>query len=157
MLLHSLDLATLLVSGLMVGNEFCVAAFIYPVLQGIGAHTEAVAMPAFARRLGSIMPFWYALTLLLTAALVWLHWHSPARPWLIAAATAWAAVIACTILFLVPLNNRIAAAPQNLTSPNLRATQNTWETLHRIRVAALVVALLCLLQGVLLGTSNASA
>ena len=56
----------------------------------------------------------------------------------------WAAVIVLTLLFLVPINNRMAKLdPQSFVAESRRA-HHTWDAMHRARVAALTVAFVCL-------------
>ena len=103
-----------------------------------------------ARSLGTFMPFWYPLCLILLGAEAWLHRHTPALPLLLASAILWASIIVATLLFLVPRNNRVAAA-QTASSPypDWLRVHHQWDTLHRWRIAALIVALICLLHALL--------
>ena len=68
-MLHSLAVLCLV---LLTGNEICVAAFVEPVLRGLPEGIQVQAVPGIAGRLGRVMPFWYALSLLLTAIDLWI-------------------------------------------------------------------------------------
>src|SRR5579863_4762899 len=103
-----LDIATTVCIGLLIGTEFAVAVFINPILRKLGVREELRAIQLFAAKLGAAMPFWYvASLLLLIAEAVW-RFREKGYVWLIAAIAIWAAVIVLTILFLVPINNRLA-------------------------------------------------
>ncbi len=146
-MVNSIGLITLLIIGLMVGNEFAVAAFVHPAISKLDETCHSRAASVIAAVLGKVMPFWYALSLLLILLELWLH-----RPLglngngpLIAAATLWALTIIATILFMVPINNRIAAIQTSGIYSGWLNDRKRWDTLHRIRVAILVAAFALLL------------
>ena len=143
-----LDVVTILCIGLMIGAEFTVSAFINPILQQLGASAQAHATQLFARKLGGIMPFWYALSLLLLIAETIIAWHAPGMAFLVSASAIWVAVIVFTLMFLVPINNRIANAESGAFTPALRRQHTQWDILHRGRVLALSVAMICMLVGI---------
>jgi uncharacterized membrane protein len=142
-----LDLATILCAGLMVGVELSVSAFINPVVNRLEPRAEAEAARLFARRLGAAMPFWYALSLVLTLAEAVVRRTQPGFALIAAAAVIWAAVIVLTLLFLVPINNRIAQSSAAGSNEDLRRDRARWDARHRWRIAALAAAMLCLLAG----------
>ncbi len=78
-------------SGLMVGNELAVSAFVHPRLRVLDDRTHAAGAQALARIYGAVMPFWYATVLLLTvltAATMRPAWSG--RAWLaVASALLW--------------------------------------------------------------------
>ena len=143
-----LDVVTILCIGLMIGAEFTVSAFINPILQQLGETAQAHATRLFARKLGAIMPFWYALCLLLLISETIVVWHAPGMAFLVSASAIWAAVIVLTLMFLVPINNRIANADSGAFTDALRREHTKWDILHRGRVLALSVAMICLLVGI---------
>jgi hypothetical protein len=63
-----LDLITVLCLGLMIGNELCLSLFVNPALWKLDSSPQAKAVSLLARSLGKVMPFWYALCLLLLIA-----------------------------------------------------------------------------------------
>ncbi len=143
-----LDTVTILCIGLMIGTEFAVSAFVNPVLEVLGGSAQAHAARLFARRLGQAMPFWYVLSFLLLIAETITVRHSPAMPFLAAACAIWAAVIALTLIFLVPINNRIANMDFATFTDALRREHKLWDLRHRWRVLALCAAMICMLIGV---------
>ena len=54
----TLDTMALTVAGLLVGNEFAIAASVHPTLNRLPDHAHAAGASALARLLGRVMPFW---------------------------------------------------------------------------------------------------
>ena len=149
-----LDVLTLTVAGLLVGNEFAIAAFVHPALYRLLDQVHLAVAPPLARTLGRIMPFWYALTVLLVAADAWLRWHrsAPEVRLVVASAVLWTLSVVYTIVALLPINNRIAswavaaAAPAGWKRDRLR-----WDRRHQGRVLLLAVAFVLLAIGIVSG------
>lgn len=129
---------------LLIGIEFSVSAFVNPVLWKLDEFAQATAIRMFARMLGTVMPFWYVGCQVLLGC-VWVVERREMHADLLLIANAiWAAVIVLTLLFLVPINNRMAKLdPQSFVAESRRA-HHTWDAMHRARVAALTVAFVCL-------------
>lgn len=136
-----LGIVTTLCIGLMIGTEFSVSAFINPVLQKLDNGTRLAIIRLFAAKLGFAMPFWYALGFLLLLAEAFLFRHQPQLPLLGTAAVIWAAVIVLTLLFLVPINNRLAKLSPDAPASAALSEHSKWDSMHRIRVAALTTAM----------------
>lgn len=147
----TLDIATIASVGMMTGVEFAVSAFLNPVLLTMGDAAQVFATRAFARLLGRVMPFWYIGNMMLLAAEAWMRHGQSGSAFLYVACGVWAAVIALTLVFLVPINNRIAALPDVAFAQAMKAEHRMWEMRHRVRIAALVMAMGLLLVGVLPG------
>jgi uncharacterized membrane protein len=148
---HLLDVVTVLAAGLMTGVELTVAAFLHPTLSRLPDSVHACAARAFARLFGGVMPFWYASVLLLSVIEVWVHWPlvSASARLLATASTLWLLTILFTLIFPVPINNRVASWNLNALPADWREQRRRWDRLHAIRVVALLVALTCLVTGVL--------
>ena len=56
-----LNAVSIVIAGLMVGNELAIAAFVHPTLDRLPDDVHLPASIALARLLGMFMPFWYAL------------------------------------------------------------------------------------------------
>jgi uncharacterized membrane protein len=147
--MHIFDIITILCIGLMIGNEFTVAAFINPVVQQLEETTQAKILSLFAALLGKVMPIWYGVCLLLLLIEAFMHRHEPVLISLLVAAAIWIAVIVYTIAVLVPINNRIAVLEPSALPANWRREHKRWDTLHRWRIFFLVVAMVFLLKGIL--------
>jgi len=149
-MLETLNVMAILVAGLMVGCELSIAAFLHPTLDMLPDDVHQPAASAIARVMGKVMPFWYALTSLLTVAEGAIHWHDSDRlPILIVlSAGLWILVIAYTITTLVPINNRIASWEKSAPPADWRSYRSRWDLLHRWRVVLLTMALVFLIMGV---------
>jgi uncharacterized membrane protein len=144
-----LDVFTTVCIGLLIGTEFAVAVFINPILRKLGSREELRAIRLFAAKLGTAMPFWYGVSfLLLIAELVFRHREVGAML-LVAASAIWAAVIVLTILFLVPINNRLARVDLDAPAEPVLNEHGRWDAMHRWRVASLTAAMICFLLAVM--------
>ena len=94
---------------------------------------------------GPTMPFWYAGSLLLLIAEIVIRYKQAGETLLIVASVIWIAVIVLTLIFLVPINNRLARADLNAPPEPALAEHGKWDSLHRWRVASLTVAMVCFL------------
>ncbi|WP_348267164.1 DUF1772 domain-containing protein [Edaphobacter paludis] len=139
--MHLFNIVTVFVIFVLIGVEFCVSAFINPVMRKLDVEPQAKALSIFARMLGGVMPFWYGAGLLLLAVQAWLHRGTAAYPLLLTAAVLWLGVIVFTLVVLVPINNRIAAR----SAADWQQQHRRWDNLHRLRVLVLAVAGFCLL------------
>lgn len=143
-----LPIVTTLCIGLMIGTEFAVSAFINPVVATLDDRTRLAVTRLFAAKLGFAMPFWYILSFLLLLAETFVLRHQPQLPLVASADAIWAAVIVLTLLFLVPINNRLAKlSPDDPASQALR-DHKKWDFRHRFRVAALTLAMILFLIAV---------
>ncbi len=87
------------------------------------------------------MPIWFALCLLLFVMEAYAYRHAPALHPLLVVIAIWAATIAYSVLMLVPINNRIAFLQLASLPANWRQAHEKWDTLHRLRILFLIVAL----------------
>lgn len=142
-----LDIVTIVCVGVMIGTEFAVSAFVDPILAKLDSSARGHATRLFAQKLGSVMPFWYGLSLLLLIAEAVVRRNEAGFVPIVAAGVIWAGVILMSVLLLVPINNRIAKMQGNVMSEQLRQDHKKWDLLHRWRVFLLAVAMLCLCVG----------
>jgi uncharacterized membrane protein len=144
-MIHLLTILTIVSLGLLIGTEFAVSVFVNPVLWKLDHSAQAAAIRMFARKLGTAMPFWYVGSLVLLAC-GWFLGHHEAQRWLLSGATLiWVAVIVLTLLFLVPINNRMMQLDPGSFALESRREHHNWDAMHRARVAALTVAFVCFL------------
>jgi uncharacterized membrane protein len=142
--MHFLDTITIILAGLMVGNELAVAAFFNPAAWRLESTPQAQALSILAGSLGRVMPVWYGLCLGLLALELFLHRHQPVFVPLLTATLIWAGVIIFTISALVPINNRIASLNTTAPTPGWKQDHKKWDSLHRVRILLLALALLAL-------------
>jgi uncharacterized membrane protein len=143
-----LDVLTILCAGLMIGNELAVSLFVNPVVWQLEDSAQAKALSLFAGTLGKVMPFWYAWCLLLMIAETYLRRHQPGLTLLLIAVVIWIAIIVYTVTTLVPINNRIARLTDRLPE-GWRQEHRRWDMYHRWRILGLVIAMACLVWGIL--------
>lgn len=134
--------------GLMIGVEFAVWVFINPILRQLADEPRAQAIVLFARRLGTAMPFWYGANLLLLGAEWMLIRHAPGAPLLATAAGLWVLVIVLTLIFLVPINNRMAREESHASAEQAHAEHSRWDSMHRARVITLCAAMVLFLAAI---------
>ena len=152
-MIYILDTLTILSVGLLIGTEFAVSAFVNPILWRLDDRAQALAVKSFAKMLGTAMPFWYAGSFLLLIAEAVLRRTQAGFSLLIASFAVWAAVIVLTLLFLVPINNRIGALTDDVFSEAVKREHRRWDARHRMRVVALALAMVMFLVVVLGGVA----
>ena len=133
----------------MIGNELAVSLFVNPVMWQLDNRSQTQALNLFARILGKAMPAWYAACLLLILMEAYVRRHEQGLALLLAAAAIWIVVILLTVMLLVPINNRVAAMTPEVFAESGKMEHKKWDTMHRWRVVALTVAMVCLLEGIL--------
>lgn len=145
-----LSVVAVLVAGLMVGCELAIAVFIHPMLDRLPDEAHLPAASALARLLGTVMPFWYNLTLLLTITEVVIRWHeSGALPiWIAISGLLWMLVIVYSLIALVPVNNRIQSWEKSTPPADWKTYRRRWDMHHRWRVVLLTIAFAFLIVGV---------
>ena len=148
--METLNVMAILVAGLMVGCELSIAAFIHPTLDMLPDDVHQPAASAIARVMGTVMPFWYAHTFLLTLAEVVIRWHQSGRLpiWIVTSSLLWMLAILYTITTLVPINNRIASWEKSTPPPDWKLFRRRWDMLHRWRVVLLTIAFVLLIVGI---------
>jgi hypothetical protein len=144
-----LNVLTILCTGLMIGNELAVSLFVNPVVWQLEDRSQAKALSLFAGILGKVMPFWYAWCLALMIAETYLLRHRPGLTLLLIAVVIWIAIIVYTVTTLVPINNRIARLADGLPE-GWRQEHKRWDMYHRWRILSLVIAMVCLVWGILM-------
>ncbi|HEY8997437.1 MAG TPA: DUF1772 domain-containing protein [Edaphobacter sp.] len=147
--MHLLDITTITIIGLMVGNELTVSLFINPVMRQLDPATQARPLSLFAALLGRVMPFWYILCLALLLTEAVLRHSTSAFPGLLAATGLWIATILYTVLFLVPINNRIAALQSAHPIADWIPQHERWNRLHIFRIATILIALILTIHALL--------
>jgi uncharacterized membrane protein len=146
-----LNIVAILVAGLMVGCELAIAAFIHPTLDTLPDEAHQPAASAIARVLGTVMPFWYNLTFLLTLAEVVIRWHQSSHPpiWIAASAALWLLASVYSLIALVPVNDRIKSWEKATPPADWKTYRQRWDMHHRRRVVLLTIAFVFLVVGAL--------
>ena len=145
-----LNVAAIVVAGLMVGCELAIAVFIHPTLDQLPDEVHQPAASAIARVLGTVMPFWYNLTFLLALAEVVVRWHESGRLaiWIALSAALWMLASVYSLIALVPVNNRIKSWEMVAPPADWKTYRHRWDMLHGWRTALLTIAFAFLIVGV---------
>lgn len=145
-LIHAVEVAAVLVAGILTGSEFAVAVFFHPCISRLEDAVHIRAAQPLAKVMGWVMPFWYPLTFLLALAVTLVAHPAQCMPWWLAlTSTVLLALISIYSLLLpVPINNQVARWRPDSVPPNWRDLRRRWDLLHAIRVAFLVIALILL-------------
>ena len=143
-----LDLITILLLGLLIGNELAVSLFVNPALWKLAPAPQAQALSLLARVGGKVMPPWYMLCFALLIAEAWLRRHVAHAGFLYAAVLLWALVSFYSVTILVPINNQIARLNSDSSVPDWRSKHVRWDTLHRWRVLMITAAMACLVWSI---------
>jgi uncharacterized membrane protein len=147
-----LDVIAAVCIGLLIGVEFAVSVFINPILHKLSGREELHAIQLFASKLGRVMPYWYISSLLLLVAEAIFRRGSYGIPLLVTAIGIWVAVILLTILFLVPINNRLTRVDPDMAGHSAQKAlqeHGRWDTMHRWRVVSLTAAMVCFLLAII--------
>lgn len=139
--MHWFNIATVFFVVTLAGVEFSVSAFINPAAWRLepAAQLKMLARCAFVG--GRVMPVWYTACTLLLGLATWLHWHAPGRGVLLTADAIWVLTSVASIAILVPLNNRVMEGVGDW-----QRIHRIWDRRHRVRIAAIAVAALLLLD-----------
>ena len=137
--MHFFNVATLFIVVSLVGVEFSVSAFVNPAALQLDSDAQLQMLSRFALVLGKVMPVWYPVCTLLFAIQTWLNWHTSGRVLLLTADAIWLLVSVASLLFLVPLNTRIAKG-----AADWQRVHRIWDRRHRVRIVALSVAAILL-------------
>jgi uncharacterized membrane protein len=143
---HIIEIAAVVVAGTMTGNEIAVAVFFHPRISRLEDAVHVRAAQALAKALGAVMPFWYALTFLLSLATTFVAHATWSKSWWLALSSTalFAIMIIYSVLLPVPINNQIARWQPDSLPANWRGLRRRWDTLHAVRVGFLIVALIFL-------------
>ena len=133
--MHLFTMATVFFVVSLVGVEFSVAAFVHPAARRLDPASQLKFLSRLASVLGKVMPVWYPVSALLLAIETWLQWHASGREVLLAADAIWLLASVGSIIFLVPLNTRVAAG-----DADWQRIHRSWDRRHRVRTAALAIA-----------------
>jgi hypothetical protein len=142
------NLATILCTGLLIGTELAVSAFINPVVWKLDLVAQARAFQLFGRRLGRAMPVWYIASLALLVSETITHRHESHAGRLCIAIAFWCAAIALSLLSLVPINNRMVRIDADGFTESTERDLRKWDSLHRVRVCFLAAAMVFFLAGI---------
>lgn len=138
-MMTTLAVTALVVTGLMVGVELCVSAFVNPILDRLPGEAGLAGRADGGRILGRLMPWWYVAALGLCVAVAVLTDHA-ARWTAASAAILLALSVVLSVALLVPINNRTKTWSPGHAPVDWREQVQRWDRLHVLRVALIVAA-----------------
>ncbi|MDQ2842683.1 MAG: DUF1772 domain-containing protein [Acidobacteriota bacterium] len=106
-----------------------------PAASRLEPEAQLKMLSRFALVLGKVMPVWYPVCTLLFGIETWLYWHTSGRGVLLTADAIWLLASVASILYLVPLNTRIAEG-----AADWQRIHRIWDRRHRVRIVALSIA-----------------
>lgn len=133
--MHLFNMATIFIILSLVGVEFSVCAFVNPAAWRLDPEPQLKILSRLASVFGKVMPVWYPVCSLLLGIQTWLYWHTSGRGVLLTADAIWLLASVASIIFLVPLNTRVAQG-----AADWQRVHRTWDKRHRVRTAALAIA-----------------
>ena len=144
-----LILLVLLCTSLLVGNEFTVGVFINPAFGRLPEVSQAFAARETARIYGKVMPFWMITNFLLCLLLTFLVADRYSTQWrfYLAGTVLFAIVSVFSVIFPVPINNKIANWNPNDLPGDWRQLRRRFDQYHLVRVVMLLITLVCLIFG----------
>jgi hypothetical protein len=133
-------LLAILVLGLMCGSELNVGVFAHPALNGQTIDVHVPVRAALAKLLGRVMPFWMATSTLLNLFLLLSFEGLREMAWSFAAIAAGIQVSAVlfSVIFPVPINNRIMRWTPATVPQDWRAQEHRWDGFHAFRTLGLI-------------------
>jgi len=138
--MHAFNVITLFAVLTLVGVESSVSVFIHPAAARLAPDAQLTIISRVARVLGQVMPIWYPLCAVLFGIETRFFWQDAARAVLLVADAIWVLTSLASIVFLVPLNNRVAEG-----AADWQQLHRTWDGRHRVRIVALASSALLLL------------
>jgi uncharacterized membrane protein len=145
--LHTLQVFTTVVLGVMVGVEFSVAFVMNPIFNALPGDGGQLGRAHGGRMLGAVMPFWYIGSLVLIAVWAIAGWHHHGTGLVVTAGALLIVSIIMSVLLLVPINNRSKTWTPENRPQDWKEQSNRWDRFHYVRVAVLIAALALLVAG----------
>ena len=143
-MLGTLEVATVVVVGLMVGVEFSVAFVLNRVVDALPEDSAQQAHAHGGRMLGAVMPVWYVGSLVLVAvwAVAGRNDSDPGTGLLVTALLVLSVIM--SLLLLVPINNRNKTWTPGNRPADWRQQLDRWARYHYGRLALIAAAFVLL-------------
>ena len=139
-MLNALEVATIVVVGVMVGVEFSVAFVINPILNALPGDSGQLGHAHGGRMLGAVMPFWYIGSLVLVAVWAIAGWHHQGTGLVVTAGVLLILSVVMSLLLLVPINNRSKTWTPDNRPEDWKEQMSRWDRFHYVRVAVIIAA-----------------
>ncbi|MFF7366288.1 anthrone oxygenase family protein [Streptomyces tricolor] len=139
-MLVTLEVVTTVVVGLMVGVEFSVAFIMNRILDALPEDSRQLGHAHGGRMLGTLMPFWYIGSLVLSALWAVAGWQHDGAGLVVTAAGLLIVSVVMSVLLLVPINNRNRTWTPDNRPADWKQQLQRWGRFHYVRVAVIIAA-----------------
>jgi Na+-driven multidrug efflux pump len=144
-----IDLIAVLLTVLLTGSELAIGVFVHPVLSKLRDAAHAEAAKPLAQLLGRVMPFWYAAALFFVVVSLLTRANGSWSWWACVSSAALLVVtVPFSLIFLVPINNRVAAWDLNALPGDWENDRRRWDRYHSVRIVVLMLASLAIVAAV---------
>src|SRR3712207_1574206 len=141
----------LLLSGMMVGNEFGGWIAVHPALNTLPLTAHIAAEQAVVRRYKAVMPFWM-MSAIVSAVPVLARIQdrrSPSFRLTVAGMSCFIAMLIVTFCGNMPINNQILQLSPETPPANWKSLRKRWDRFHTLRNLLNIAGLSCLILGAL--------
>lgn len=138
-----------LLSGMMVGNEFGGWVAVHPALNTLPPAAHIAAEQAVVRRYKTIMPFWMmsAIVSALPVLARLRNRRAPGFRLTLAGVICFVAMLIVTFGGNMPINNEVLQLSPDAPPPNWRQIRKRWDQFHTLRNLLNIAGLSCLILG----------
>ncbi len=143
-MLRKTQFVGLCLTGLLAGNELGTLIGFHPAIRALPLRSQIESERALTGRLGKIMPFYTAASLVTAGAAAFDRRGRPGFGLALLSAGATAGMVAITLIAELPLNKRTVGYPLDGDAQEWSAIRRRWERFHQARVALDIVAFGCL-------------
>ncbi len=141
----------LLLSGMMVGNEFGGWVAVHPALNTLPPAAHIAAEQVVVRRYKAIMPFWMTLAIVSDLPVLGRleDRRAPAFRLTLGGMACFIAMLIVTFGGNMPINNQVLQLSPDAPPPNWHQLRARWDRFHTLRNLLNIVGLSCLILGAL--------
>lgn len=136
--------AGLCLTGLLAGNEFGTLIGFHPAIRALPLRSQIETERALTGRLGKIMPFYIAASLVAAGAAAADRRDRPGFGLALLSTVATAGMVVITLVAELPLNKRTVGYPLGGDAQEWSSIRRRWERFHQARVALDIIAFGCL-------------
>ncbi len=138
------EVATIVVVGILVGVEFSVAFIFNRIFHALPDDSNQLGRSHGGRMLGTLMPFWYTGSLVLSLIWALTDWGRDGTAFIVAGAAMLLLSVIMSVVLLVPINNRGKTwTPENRPA-DWKQQLRRWDRYHYVRVGVLIAGFVLL-------------
>jgi uncharacterized membrane protein len=141
--------ASLVLAGMLAGNEFGTWAAVHPSLGKLGPAERIRAEQEVTRRYAAIMPAWMGSTVACCVLALLISRGSAGFRSTLFGTVCFVGMLASTRIGNVPINNRVLEMDPERDQEEFARLRERWDRLHTLRVALNVAGLGFLVAGAL--------